>query len=203
MTLGMQWFTMAAMLLSGIAMGAVFDGYRVVSNELRFPKWWLPVLDMMYWVAAALLIFRVLYASNYGEVRAYVFVGLLIGVLGYYWLLSKAVIAIVKWVIEAVRKLIRFIIKCVDVLIVKPIILLYKLIRVIVGFGTALTIFLLKIVLQLVRPFWLLLRWMLRPLVRPLWRKLGPMIKRWQLPAKWGAIVSRIANLWKRLFKRE
>ncbi|GGG87702.1 spore cortex biosynthesis protein YabQ [Paenibacillus radicis (ex Gao et al. 2016)] len=203
MTLSMQWFTMAMMLLSGIGMGAVFDGYRVVSNELRFPKWWLPVLDMVYWLAAALIIFRVLYASNYGEVRAYVFVGLLIGVLSYYWLLSKAVIAIVKWVIETVRKLILFVLKCLDLLIVKPIILLYKLVKAIVGIGTAITIFLFKIVLQLLRPFWLLLRWMLGPLIRPLGRWLGPIVESWQIPARWKEIRVRLTNVWKRWFKRE
>ncbi|WP_042171275.1 spore cortex biosynthesis protein YabQ [Paenibacillus gorillae] len=203
MTLSMQWFTMAMMLLSGIGMGAVFDGYRVVSNELRFPKWWLPVLDMVYWLAAALIIFRVLYASNYGEVRAYVFVGLLVGVLSYYWLFSKAVIAIVKWVIEAFRKLIRFVLRCLDLLIVKPIILLYKLVKVIVGIGTAITIFVFKIVLQLLRPFWLLLRWMTRPLTRLLGRWLGPIVESWQIPSRWKEFRVRLTNVWKRWFKRE
>lgn len=198
MTLSMQWYTMAMMLLSGIGMGALFDGYRVVSNELRFPKWWLPFLDMMYWMATSVIVFRVLYASNNGEVRAYVFLGLLIGVTSYYWLISKLVIRVVKGLIQTVRGIIRFMLRGLDLLIVKPILLLYKLVKVILGFGTAITIFLLKIMIQLVRPFWLLLRWMLGPVIRPLGRWLIPHISSWKIKEKWTAVWSRIARLWRK-----
>ncbi|MFF2484457.1 spore cortex biosynthesis protein YabQ [Paenibacillus sp. NPDC058071] len=196
MTLSMQWLTMGMMLLSGIGMGVVFDGYRVVSNELRFPKWWLPVLDMVYWLASALIIFRVLYASNNGEVRAYVFLGLVIGVASYYWLFSKAVIAIVKWLIIAIRACVRFLLKCIDMLIIKPVLLLYKLVRVIIGFGSALTIFLLKVVIQLIRPFWLLLAFVTRPLVKPLVRRLGPYVERMQLAERGRHLLKTAIKGW-------
>ncbi|MGO4111351.1 spore cortex biosynthesis protein YabQ [Paenibacillus sp. YAF4_2] len=199
-SLSLQFFTMGMMLLTGIGLGVIFDGYRVVSNELRFPRWSLPVLDLVYWLAASLLVFRVLYASNYGEVRAYVFIGMLIGILSYYWLLSKPVIRIVKWLIDAVRAMIGFSIQTFDLLIVKPIILLYRFIRVLIGFGTALTIFLLKIVLQLIRPFWLLFRFLLSPLTRLLWRWLGPHAAKLNLKERWDKITSSVIKLWRRLF---
>ncbi|MBD2872657.1 spore cortex biosynthesis protein YabQ [Paenibacillus sp. IB182493] len=195
----MQWMTMAVMLLSGLGMGTVFDGYRVVSNELKFPRWWLPVLDVIYWMAAALVVFRALYASNNGEVRAYVFIGLAFGMILYYFLLSKIVIVLVKWLIGAVRKLVAFVLKCLDLLIVKPIKLIYKLIVVILGFGSALTIFLFKIVLQLFRPFWRLLAWLLRPAVRPLWRWLSPYVTGWRIRerlAGFGRIIARWRSKW-------
>ncbi|WP_337103160.1 spore cortex biosynthesis protein YabQ [Paenibacillus sp. YIM B09110] len=202
MTLTVQWMTMAAMLLSGIGMGVVFDGYRVVSNELKFPRWWLPVLDIVYWMAAALAVFRVLYASNNGEVRAYVFIGLAIGVIVYYFLLSKMVIAIVKWLVRAVRAIIAFILKLLDFIIVKPLLLLYKLVKVILGFGSALTIFLLKIVLQLVRPFWRLLVWMTSPAVRPLARWLSPYIVKWRLRERASKLGFTITQLWSKWLRR-
>jgi spore cortex biosynthesis protein YabQ len=198
----MQWLTMAVMLLSGLGMGTVFDGYRVVSNELKFPRWWLPVLDVIYWMAAALVVFRVLYASNNGEVRAYVFIGLAIGIILYYLLLSKIVIVVVRWIIGAVRKLIAFVLKCLEILIVKPILLLYKLVMVILAFGSALTIFVLKIVVQLVRPFWKLFVWMVRPVIRPLGRWLSPYIAKWQLAERLSKIGLLIAQLWSKWFRR-
>lgn len=193
---------MAFMLLSGLGMGTVFDGYRVLSNELRFPRWWLPVLDVIYWMAAAVAVFRVLYASNNGEVRAYVFIGLAVGVLLYYWLLSRAIIAIVKWLIYAVRALLSFILKCLDFVIVKPLVLLYKLVKVILGFGTALTIFLLKIVLQLVRPFWRVLIWMVRPIIRPLGRWLSPYFTKWKVVDRLRKFALQIAQVWSKWFRR-
>lgn len=203
MTLSVQWMTVAVMLLSGLGMGVVFDGYRVVSNELRFPRWWLPVLDIMYWMAAAVAVFRMLYASNNGEVRAYVFLGLAIGVILYYWLFSKPVIAIVKWLIGAVRSLIAFIVKLIRIFIIKPIILLYKGVIVILGFGSALTIFLLKIVVQLVRPAWLLLRWLVKPIIRPLGRWLKPHWEKWRIVERLMKGLAAIRTIWNRWFRKE
>ncbi|CAM4307746.1 spore cortex biosynthesis protein YabQ [Paenibacillus alkaliterrae] len=202
MTLSMQWLTMAAMLLSGLGMGTVFDGYRVVSNELKFPRWWLPVLDVVYWMAAALVVFRVLYVSNNGEVRAYVFIGLATGVILYYLFLSKLVIVIIKWLIRAVRNVIALVLKCLDILIVKPLLLLYKLIIVILGFGSALTIFLFKIVIQLVRPFWRLLVWMVRPILRPIGRRLMPYLTKWQVKEKLAKLGLLIARFWSKWLRR-
>lgn len=183
-------------------MGIVFDGYRVVSNELKFPRWWLPVLDVIYWMAAALVVFRVLYASNNGEVRAYVFIGLAIGIVIYYFVLSRVVIVIVKWIIGAVRKLILILLKCVEILVIKPILLLYKLVMLIFAFGSAFTIFVLKIVLQLVRPFWKLFVWMVRPAVRPLWRWLSSYITKWQITGKIQRFGLIIARFWSKWFRR-
>ncbi len=191
------------MLVSGLGMGVVFDGYRVVSNELKFPRWWLPMLDIIYWMAAAVVVFRMLYASNNGEVRAYVFLGLAIGVILYYWLLSKTVIALVKWLIEAVRAMIRLMLKLLDWMIVKPILLLYKMVIVIVGFGTALTIFLLKIVVQLVRPIWLLLLWLLRPVTRPMGRWLKPQWESWRVEERLMKGLSAVKSRWNQWFRRE
>ncbi|MGO4698582.1 spore cortex biosynthesis protein YabQ [Paenibacillus sp. 2TAB26] len=202
MTLNMQWLTMAVMLLSGLGMGTVFDGYRVVTNELKLPRWWLPVLDVVYWMAAALIVFRVLYASNNGEVRAYVFIGLAIGMVIYYFFFSRIVIQVVKWIIGAVRKLIQILLKCLDILIVKPILLLYKLVKVILAFGSALTIFTLKIVIQLVRPFWKLFVWMAGPVIRPLGRWLSRYAAKWQLVGKLRGFGQRIARLWSKWFRR-
>jgi hypothetical protein len=136
-------------------------------------------------------------------VRAYVFLGLAIGVILYYWLLSKPVIALVKWLIEAVRSLIAFIVKLIYFLIIKPILLLYKCVIVILGFGSALTIFLLKIVVQLVRPIWLLLRWMAKPITRPLGRWLRPHFERWRTSERLMKGLAAIRTTWNRWFRRD
>lgn len=193
---------MAVMLLSGLGMGAVFDGYRVVSNELRFPKWWLPALDVLYWIASAVVVFRMLYASNNGEVRAYVFLGLAIGVILHYWLFSKAVVAIVKWIIGAVKACVTFLLRLFDATIVKPILLLYKLVQIMLGFGTAITIFLLKVVVQLARPIWILLIWMTKPIWRPLGRWLKPYWDKLRPAARIGKLAAAARSLWQSWFKK-
>ncbi|GMK42801.1 hypothetical protein PCCS19_58610 [Paenibacillus sp. CCS19] len=203
LSLSEQWLTMSLMLLSGIGMGVVFDGYRVVSHELRFAKWTLPVLDLLYWAAATLVVFQVLSAGNNGEVRAYVFLGLALGVIVYFLLLSRAVIATVRWTIGAVRYLIGLFIRMFHIFIIRPLLVLYKLCKVLIGFLLALTIFCYKIVIQLIRPFWLLARWMFRPLLRPLMKWLMPIVARWRLGEKGANLASKTAAWWKRTFGRK
>lgn len=88
MSAAVQGMTIAYMMLCGLAMGLVFDVYRVASHRFRIARWLLPGLDVVYWAAATLCVFAVLLNSNQGEVRMYVFLGLGIGVTGYFGLFS-------------------------------------------------------------------------------------------------------------------
>ncbi len=188
------------MLLSGIGMGVAFDSYRVVSNRLHIGRLWIPILDLLYWLAATLIVFRVLMANNDGEVRIYIFLGLLIGIGFYFWLFSSTVIAFVVWLIETIRKLLRFLVRCFELLVIKPLLMLYKLVRVLLGFALAISLFIVKLTGQLLRPFWLLLAWMLRPVVRPLWRVLEPYWKRIDIIGRFTRIKTSCIALWKRWF---
>lgn len=75
MILDAQWITLTWMVLSGVVMGVAYDSYRVLSGQLRFPRWSIHTLDLLYWVASALFVFRMLYAGNHGQLRFYVFWG--------------------------------------------------------------------------------------------------------------------------------
>ncbi|MCQ6563716.1 spore cortex biosynthesis protein YabQ [Paenibacillus mendelii] len=202
----MQWLTMAMMLLSGIGMGVVFDGYRVVSDELKVNRWWIPVFDLLYWIAATVIVFQVLSASNEGEVRTYVFLGLLLGIGCYYWLFSRIVVRLVHGIIQATRAIIQFMIRAFVLLIIRPLQLLYKLAKVILAFLLAFTIFLIRIVLQLLRPLWVLVRWMTRPIVQPVGRWmtswLRPLAARWRLKERGDKVTRFIIKCWKYVFKR-
>ena len=190
------------MMVTGLLMGGAFDGYRVVSSELRFPRWIMPVLDIGYWLAAALAAFRVLYASNNGEVRAYVYLGLLIGICFYFLTLSRIVILIVRWLITAVRSIIRFLLRTIDLLVIRPVIGIYRLLRILAGFLAVFSIFLLKIMLQLVRPIGLLILWMLGPLIRPLWRLIGTWMLRWRVQETALRVSNGFIQAWKRLLRK-
>lgn len=200
MSLEAQFLTLAMMIASGIGMGAAFDGYRVVSHELRIGRLWIPVLDLLYWLAATLVVFRVLTETSEGEVRFYVFIGLFIGISFYFWLLSGTVIKLIRWSIGAARAVYRFTVRAVEVLIVKPFIGLYRVLRLILGFMLAASMFLLRIVLQLLRPFWQLLRWLLSPVLLPVWQRLTAWSDRIGLPDYAGRIADIIRRLWNRWF---
>ncbi|WP_052339991.1 spore cortex biosynthesis protein YabQ [Gorillibacterium massiliense] len=75
MTLQVQFLTLGMMLLSGAAMGAVFDTYRVLTGQLRISRWILPFLDILYWISVTVFVFQMLGASNQGQLRFFVLSG--------------------------------------------------------------------------------------------------------------------------------
>ncbi|MFS0725056.1 spore cortex biosynthesis protein YabQ [Paenibacillus sp. 1P07SE] len=190
MSLNIQFLTLAMMLLSGLGMGAAFDGYRVVSNRLRLGRLWIPVLDLLYWLAATLIVFRVLAASNEGELRMYVFVGLLLGIGCYFWLFSSAVIAFVVWLLDTLQRIWRLLLACLDWAVLKPLKLLLKFLRVVAGLVLAFAILLFRIVIQLVKPLWLIVAWIFGPLWRPVARFVSPMAGKLGLAARWRGITA-------------
>jgi spore cortex biosynthesis protein YabQ len=181
-TLDIQIWTMASMMLSGVALGMLYDAYRVVSGEFRFPRWTIPPLDILYWAVGTIAVFRVLYLSNGGEVRLYVFLALMIGVSGYFAFFSGLITAIVRFAVAAVKQGVRWMLRLGDMLLIRPIVALYRLIVAILGFFAFLSTFLFKFMLQLLYPLWKFATWAGRALGAKLSRWIGA--DRWLPPLK-------------------
>lgn len=181
MSLQVQLITLAAMVFSGHALGVIFDAYRVVSRELRLHRWLIPACDLLYWIAATLLVFRVLYAANLGEIRMFVFLGILLGISMYFAFVSPWTVRAVKQLIEIIRRAIALGIRLFILLIVRPLQFLYRCLIIFMGFLMALSVFLYKFVLQLLYPLWVILKWITRPLHRHVARLLIWMrpVKHW------------------------
>lgn len=186
MTLQIQFVTMGMMYAGGLALGGLFDVYRVLSGQLKVPLWLKAVLDLLYWFVGTIVVFKLLYESNWGEVRFFIFIGLIIGILFYFWLFSRPVIRVIEFTIRAVLTTIRIGKRMIELFIITPAVWLYRLIVIILGFLLATAIFLYKIMLQLCYPLWRVLLWMLRPLGRwiripvPAWvKKTGQSIAAW------------------------
>ncbi|MBD0384557.1 spore cortex biosynthesis protein YabQ [Paenibacillus sedimenti] len=191
MTLNVQFYTIFMMILSGIALGAIFDVFRVLSGKLRLPRWTIPLIDIMFWIVATILVFRLLVYSNEGQLRVFVFLGIGIGICFYFALLSLWVIRLTLLVIRIVIAIYRFFRRVVELFIIKPIIGLYRLTVIILGFLVAVAIFLYKIVLQLLYPVWRLLLWMTRPLH-----------KYFVIPAWLKKLSGKIVAIYRRLFSK-
>ncbi|TVY06792.1 spore cortex biosynthesis protein YabQ [Paenibacillus cremeus] len=186
MTLQIQFMTIGMMYAGGVVLGGLFDVYRVLSGQLKVPFWLRAVLDLLYWFIGTIVIFKLLYESNWGEVRFFIFIGLMIGISFYFWLLSRPMIGIIKFMIRVVQTTIRIGKRMIELFIIKPILFLYRVVVIFLGFLLATAIFLYKIMIQLFYPLWKLLLWLVSPLVRrlrfpiPVWmKKAGGWIIAW------------------------
>lgn len=72
------------MLSSGLLLGLVLDLYQLVKERLCLTDWVTSLVDLFYWLGSAFLIFALLFWSNWGELRFYIFIAIIVGFLLYY-----------------------------------------------------------------------------------------------------------------------
>jgi spore cortex biosynthesis protein YabQ len=176
-SLQVQFITMGMMIACGIGLGVLYDVYRVLMNTFHPPKWLTALFDLMYWIFATLFVFRTLFWSNQGEVRVFIFIGLIMGVWTYFVWFSPTIIRMVQWSIKVIKKLIQIGIRLFQLLVIKPILFLYRCVIIFIGFLITASMFLCKIVLQLIYPVWILFKW----LTKPIWTRLHwpQFLRRW------------------------
>ena len=90
MSLEAQYLTMVTMSISGALMGALYDMYQVLLKEWKFLRRFGAIFDFLYWIIASALVFSMLLFANYGDLRFYIFVILLLGY-GIYRLLFQKI----------------------------------------------------------------------------------------------------------------
>ena len=90
-----QLETFLCLALTGIALSFLFDCYRLMRG-IGSPRGLITATtDLLFWLLATAVVFAVLLSSNWGEIRLYVFVSLVGGVLVYYQLLSHRAMKII------------------------------------------------------------------------------------------------------------
>jgi spore cortex biosynthesis protein YabQ len=204
-----QWITLLLMLASGVTLGIVYDSYRVVAHQLRFPRWSLPLFDVVYWLVATWFVFRMLVKGNQGELRFYIFIGLAIGAYLYYLLLSRATVSVTTWVVQAAKLIVRFVLRTLYVVIIIPIKTLALFLLAIARFLLRVAMFLGKLVLKCTQPIWWLVRWLFSPLIMPIWNRFNMtervkrgwtgLIRRAQLVSQW---YKRVMKRWRDLMQK-
>ena len=70
-------------MVSGILSGVLYDMYRILRDRLRLRRMGTMLGDILFWLVFTCLFFFVLLWCNAGEVRIYVFLGLLVGIFVY------------------------------------------------------------------------------------------------------------------------
>lgn len=180
------------MIVCGLGLGVLYDVYRVLYHTFQPPKWLTAACDLIYWLVATLFVFRTLFWSNQGEVRVFIFLGLIVGVWTYFVWFSPSVIRCIRFVIALIKKFINISIKLFQLLVIKPILFLYRCVVIFLGFLLTASMFLCKIMLQLLYPVWILLRW----LTKPIWTRVKlPSFAIIRKGIKW------IKSGWSQLFK--
>lgn len=96
-----QVSTFAVTVILGLAIGLSYDTLRALKGIVRISRSTQFVIDFCYWLLMTILVFVALLASNWGEVRLYVFIGIGIGGMFYTLVLSKPYFLLTSKVLQA------------------------------------------------------------------------------------------------------
>lgn len=95
-----QLYLFAITSLGGVAMGLVYDFYRLFRYYSRPKKFKTHIQDLLFWIFLSISIVIFVNKVNEGEFRGFIFIGFTIGILIYSRLLSKKIIKFISYIID-------------------------------------------------------------------------------------------------------
>lgn len=100
-------------ILGGIVIGFIYDIFRIKRQTVKTKSFIVHIEDFFYWILIAIIMFAVVYYSNEGELRGYIFFGAIIGAVLYMLTLSRIVIKSSILILNAAAKVFRLLFKII------------------------------------------------------------------------------------------
>lgn len=115
-----QLFTLLWMIGAGGGIGFIFDLYRITRGLVQ-PRWlWTALGDLLFCFMVVAFTYVILLRVNFGEVRSFVFLGIILGLFFYYRLLSTRVIKFALVIIDLISRGSAFLARLWDTVFLKP-----------------------------------------------------------------------------------
>ena len=97
-----QLLNLVIFTITGIMIGILFDIFRIIRKSFKTPDIVTYIEDILFWFLTGFILLFSLFTFNSGELRIYIFISLLFGVIIYMLTLSKYFIkfsvTILKWI---------------------------------------------------------------------------------------------------------
>lgn len=101
-----QLFNLFVFTITGIVIGIVFDVFRITRKSFKTPDYITYIEDIVFWILTGFILLFTIFTFNNGEIRIYIFAGIILGLIIYLLTLSKYFIKISVSVLVFVKKLI-------------------------------------------------------------------------------------------------
>lgn len=97
--------------LTGIAIGILFDIFRILRKSFKTPDIITYVEDVLFWILTGILILYNIWYFNNGEIRIYMFFGIIIGVMIYVLTLSNIFVKVITLIINKLKQILEIILR--------------------------------------------------------------------------------------------
>lgn len=112
-TIAIQLYSLLIFTISGVAIGIFFDIFRILRRTFKTPDIITYIEDTIFWICTGIFFLFLLFKFNNGQIRNYVIIGIIIGVVIYILTISKYFIKINVNIINLVKKILLYPIKLI------------------------------------------------------------------------------------------
>ena len=99
-----QAFLFLVFTLTGVIIGVLFDFFRILRRTIKTSNIITYIEDILFWILTGLLILYNIWYFNNGEIRIFMFLGIIMGVLIYMSTLSNILIKIFTRLLRTIIK---------------------------------------------------------------------------------------------------
>ena len=120
-----QLLCLIAFTITGIVIAILFDIFRILRKSFKTADWLTNLQDILFWILAGFIILFSIFKFNNGEIRSYIFIGIVLGVLIYMLTISRYIVKYSVIIIKFIKKIVHYPInltlKIFNILFIKPI----------------------------------------------------------------------------------
>lgn len=148
-TIASQVYVFLGCIFGGLIVGLLFDVFRLSRRFFNTRDIITYIQDIIFWILVGIIVLLTIFYSNNGQIRGYVFLGIVLGTVFYFLVFSRLIMKILTYVIEFLIRLIGYIIKMVSV----PVRITAKILKVPLEFLIKRLIILGRILLKVLKHF--------------------------------------------------
>lgn len=100
-----QLFNLAIFIITGMIIGVLFDIFRIIRKSFKTPDFITYIEDILFWILTGFVLLFTIFTFNNGEIRIYIFVGLILGFILYLLTISKYFIKFSVCVLTFIKKI--------------------------------------------------------------------------------------------------
>ena len=108
-------------VIVGLFIGFIFDLFRALRKSIKTSNIATYIEDIIFWMIVSFIVITTILKFNYGELRLYIFIGMILGGTTYILTISKKIVKLSTIIIEFIIKIIFKIKKILQKLLGKPI----------------------------------------------------------------------------------
>lgn len=108
-----QLYTLLYFILTGAIIGILFDIFRILRKSFKTSDIITYIHDFLFWILTGAILLFSIFTFNNGELRGYIFIGIIFGIIIYLLLFSKYFIKILVSIISFIKKIIGYPVKII------------------------------------------------------------------------------------------